>query len=232
MAQNSPKMLSDPHFGPILSHFGPLWAFWATLSHFDPTLGHFGPVLSHFDYLWALLSPFWLTQLAFGGTLDSKTPPILLNLVPGGIKAAQVWHSLRPAGYLVAVSGPLCFGSAYSVHVVLFWPILTLLWAILTYFDLFWPHFGPFWTYFELFWPLFWAIWYSLGPILTLFDPISTYFDPTLTKDRAQKCHRRASLEHVFYTDFSGPRGPVTKILFFSIFFKKKVQKIFLFLHF
>ena len=81
-----------------------------------------------------------LFRSAFGGTLDPKTLAILLNpfqiwqqmgplgpfvakfgVVPGGLKAAQVWHPLRPAGYLVAVSGPLCFGGAYSVHVVLFW---------------------------------------------------------------------------------------------------------------
>ena len=39
-----------------------------------------------------------------------------------------------PAGYLVADSGPLCFGSANSAHV-----------------DLFWAYFVAFWVYFELF---------------------------------------------------------------------------------
>ena len=39
-----------------------------------------------------------------------------------------------PAGYLVAVSGPLCFDSAYSAHLLLFWAYFELFWV---YFELF-----------------------------------------------------------------------------------------------
>ena len=56
MAQNSPKMLTDPHFdraagfggslATIFGHFEPFWAY------FEPFWAYFGPfwaILSHFE---------------------------------------------------------------------------------------------------------------------------------------------------------------------------------------
>ena len=86
---------------------------------------------------------------AFGGTLGPKTLPILLNpfqiwqqMGPLGPFVAKfgTWRPhtygihCAPAGYLVAVSGPLCFGSAHSAHVVLFWAYFV---AFGVYFELF-----------------------------------------------------------------------------------------------
>ena len=58
MAQNSPKMLTDPHFdraaglggslATIFGHFEPFWAY------FEP----FCAILGHFEPFWAILSQF------------------------------------------------------------------------------------------------------------------------------------------------------------------------------
>ena len=96
-----------------------------------------------FEPFWAYFEPI-LTPLAEN---TGNTPKSIPNLAANGAfrpLCGQIWYpaakgrksvaSAAPPGYLVAVSVTLCFGSAYSAYLVLFW-----------------AYFEPFWVYFELF---------------------------------------------------------------------------------
>ena len=155
-------MLTDPHWGPILSYFGPFGATW---SHFDPTLGQFGPVLSHFEPFRLPLSAFEpiLTHAAgiwwhTGPKNTANTPKLIPNLAANGAfrpPCGQIWYlaAQRPHKYGIHCA-PAGFGRSFRSAV--FWQCLRS--------AVFWQCFprSPF------------------GSILSYFEPILTYFDPNL----------------------------------------------------
>jgi len=100
--------------------------------------------LRHFEAMWTHAAGIWWHT---GPKNTDNAPKSIPNLAANGAfrpLCGQIWYlaaqrpqknGIRwaPAGYLVAVSVTLCFGSAYSFYLVLFW-----------------AYFEPFWVYFEL----------------------------------------------------------------------------------